>query len=46
MQQAVPAPDVRVAKPEAEKAGFRFWKPLVWDKRTIGMGHHARRHSS
>jgi site-specific DNA-methyltransferase (adenine-specific) len=27
-----------VAKPEAERAGFRFWKPLVWDKRTIGMG--------
>ena len=23
-----------VAKPEAEKAGFRFWKPLVWDKTT------------
>jgi site-specific DNA-methyltransferase (adenine-specific) len=42
MQQAVPAPDVRVAKPEAEKAGFRFWKPLVWDKRTIGMGYHYR----
>jgi len=31
-----------VAKPEAEKAGFRFWKPLVWDKRTIGMGYHYR----
>jgi site-specific DNA-methyltransferase (adenine-specific) len=29
-----------VAKPEAERAGFRFWKPLVWDKRTIGMGYH------
>jgi hypothetical protein len=26
-----------VAKPEAERAGFKFWKPLVWDKRTIGM---------
>jgi site-specific DNA-methyltransferase (adenine-specific) len=31
-----------VAKPDAEKAGFRFWKPLVWDKRTIGMGYHYR----
>jgi site-specific DNA-methyltransferase (adenine-specific) len=31
-----------VAKPEAEQAGFRFWKPLVWDKRTIGMGYHYR----
>jgi site-specific DNA-methyltransferase (adenine-specific) len=31
-----------VAKPAAEGAGFRFWKPLVWDKRTIGMGYHYR----
>jgi site-specific DNA-methyltransferase (adenine-specific) len=31
-----------VAKPEAEKAGFKFWKPLVWDKCTIGMGYHYR----
>jgi site-specific DNA-methyltransferase (adenine-specific) len=31
-----------IAKPEAELAGFRFWKPLVWDKRTIGMGYHYR----
>jgi site-specific DNA-methyltransferase (adenine-specific) len=31
-----------VVKPEAERAGFRFWKPLVWDKRTIGMGYHYR----
>ena len=31
-----------VAKPEAERAGFRFWKPLVWDKNTIGMGYHYR----
>ena len=31
-----------IAKPEAEKAGFRFWKPLVWDKCTIGMGYHYR----
>ena len=31
-----------VAKPEAERAGFKFWKPLIWDKRTIGMGYHYR----
>src|SRR5689334_2879153 len=31
-----------VAKPEAERVGFRFWKPLVWDKRSIGMGYHYR----
>jgi site-specific DNA-methyltransferase (adenine-specific) len=31
-----------VSKPEAERAGFKFWKPLVWDKRTIGMGYHYR----
>ncbi len=31
-----------VAKPQAEEAGFRFWKPLVWDKCTIGMGYHYR----
>jgi len=31
-----------VAKPEAEQAGFRFWKPLVWDKQSIGMGYHYR----
>jgi site-specific DNA-methyltransferase (adenine-specific) len=31
-----------VAKPEAEQAGFKFWKPLVWDKQTIGMGYHYR----
>jgi len=31
-----------VAKPAAEAAGFRFWKPLVWDKRKIGMGYHFR----
>ena len=31
-----------VAKPIAEEAGFRFWKPLVWDKCTIGMGYHYR----
>lgn len=31
-----------VAKPIAEAAGFRFWKPLVWDKQKIGMGYHYR----
>lgn len=31
-----------VAKPIAEGCGFRFWKPLIWDKRKIGMGYHYR----
>jgi site-specific DNA-methyltransferase (adenine-specific) len=31
-----------VAKPVAEAVGFRFWKPLIWDKKTIGMGYHYR----
>jgi site-specific DNA-methyltransferase (adenine-specific) len=31
-----------VAKPIAEAAGFKFWKPLIWDKRNIGMGYHYR----
>lgn len=31
-----------VAKPLAEAAGFRFWKPLVWEKQAIGMGYHYR----
>jgi site-specific DNA-methyltransferase (adenine-specific) len=31
-----------IAKPLAEAAGFRFWKPLVWDKQRIGMGYHYR----
>jgi site-specific DNA-methyltransferase (adenine-specific) len=31
-----------VAKPLAEAAGFKFWKPLVWDKKRIGMGYHYR----
>jgi site-specific DNA-methyltransferase (adenine-specific) len=31
-----------VAKPMAEAAGFKFWKPLVWDKQKIGMGYHYR----
>ena len=29
-------------KPLGEKVGFKFWKPLVWDKGKIGMGYHYR----
>ncbi len=29
-------------KPIAENAGFKFWKPIVWDKVAIGMGYHYR----
>ncbi|MGL4258015.1 MAG: DNA-methyltransferase [Microbacterium sp.] len=29
-------------KPMGEAAGFRFWKPIVWDKQKIGMGYHYR----
>jgi len=31
-----------VAKPIAESVGFKFWKPIVWDKCAIGMGYHYR----
>ena len=31
-----------VAKPLAEQVGFRFWKPVIWDKVAIGMGYHYR----
>jgi site-specific DNA-methyltransferase (adenine-specific) len=31
-----------IVKPLAEQAGFRFWKPLIWDKKSIGMGYHYR----
>jgi site-specific DNA-methyltransferase (adenine-specific) len=31
-----------IVKPLAEEAGFKFWKPLVWDKVNIGMGYHYR----
>lgn len=31
-----------VAKPAAEAVGFKFWKPIVWDKKRIGMGYHYR----
>ncbi len=30
------------AKPIGERAGFRFWKPIIWDKMRIGMGYHYR----
>lgn len=29
-------------KPIAEQAGFKFWKPIVWNKMAIGMGYHYR----
>ncbi len=31
-----------VIKPIAESQGFKFWKPIVWDKVSIGMGYHYR----
>jgi len=31
-----------VMKPMAESVGFKFWKPLIWDKVQIGMGYHYR----
>jgi site-specific DNA-methyltransferase (adenine-specific) len=31
-----------VVKPLAVECGFKFWKPLVWDKKQIGMGYHYR----
>ncbi|GLX79191.1 site-specific DNA-methyltransferase [Thalassotalea insulae] len=31
-----------IVKPIAEKCGFKFWKPIVWDKMKIGMGYHYR----
>jgi site-specific DNA-methyltransferase (adenine-specific) len=31
-----------VVKPIAESVGFRFWKPIVWDKKKLGMGYHYR----
>jgi site-specific DNA-methyltransferase (adenine-specific) len=29
-------------KPIAESVGFKFWKPIIWDKINIGMGYHYR----
>ncbi|MCH1923370.1 site-specific DNA-methyltransferase [Shewanella sp. C32] len=31
-----------VVKPIAEQMGFKFWKPIIWDKCAIGMGYHYR----
>ncbi|MFH7566478.1 DNA-methyltransferase [Oceanimonas smirnovii] len=31
-----------IIKPIAEKVGFKFWKPIIWDKVSIGMGYHYR----
>jgi len=31
-----------IAKPIAENVGFKFWKPIIWDKQRIGMGYHYR----
>lgn len=31
-----------VLKPIGEAVGFKFWKPIVWDKQKIGMGYHYR----
>jgi site-specific DNA-methyltransferase (adenine-specific) len=31
-----------VAKPIAERVGFKFWKGLVWHKVSIGLGYHYR----
>ncbi|TKB47738.1 site-specific DNA-methyltransferase [Ferrimonas sediminicola] len=31
-----------VIKPIAEDVGFKFWKPIIWDKVSIGMGYHYR----
>lgn len=31
-----------IVKPIAENVGFKFWKPLIWDKVAIGMGYHYR----
>lgn len=31
-----------IVKPIAEQIGFKFWKPIIWDKCAIGMGYHYR----
>lgn len=31
-----------VCKPIGEAAGFKFWKPLIWDKQKMGLGYHYR----
>ena len=29
-------------RPAAEQAGFKWWKAIIWDKMSIGMGYHYR----
>lgn len=31
-----------VIKPVLEQVGFKFWKPIIWDKMKMGMGYHYR----
>lgn len=31
-----------LTKPMGEEVGFKFWKPIIWDKVAIGMGYHWR----
>ena len=31
-----------VVRDKAIACGFKFWKPLIWDKKMIGMGYHYR----
>lgn len=31
-----------ILKPIGEKVGFKFWKPIIWNKMSIGMGYHYR----
>lgn len=31
-----------LVKDIGERAGFKFWKPIIWDKMKIGMGYHYR----
>ncbi len=31
-----------VIKPIAQEVGFRYWKAIIFDKLTIGMGYHYR----
>jgi site-specific DNA-methyltransferase (adenine-specific) len=31
-----------ILKEVGESVGFKFWKPLIWDKVNIGMGYHYR----
>lgn len=31
-----------IIKPMGEAAGFKFWKPLIFDKKKMGMGYHYR----